>query len=232
VVWSDYWRGFGLDTGFTNHLQVATTNNYTTFAISALYKSCCLFQPAVSSLVSAWQRFLTMVIPLLPGSGPLWTAAPLQLNYSSESELLYDWRFTANHFVLAPSPLRLTAINFSFRLNPCGYSPFVILFDERTGLSFTTAADHRQRSHSRVLVPRDSWPYFTVSDSKLPKPGGPGPRIYIPQEQGGPVIPPGIGFLFVASHLASTVLFITPLHGSSRNTVSNSTSIVASVPVA
>jgi hypothetical protein len=27
----------------------------------------------------------------------------------SQSELLYDWRFTANQFVLAPSPLRLTA---------------------------------------------------------------------------------------------------------------------------
>jgi hypothetical protein len=27
----------------------------------------------------------------------------------SESELLYDWRFTANKFVLASSPLRLTA---------------------------------------------------------------------------------------------------------------------------
>jgi hypothetical protein len=25
----------------------------------------------------------------------------------SESELLYDWRFTANQFVLAPSPFRL-----------------------------------------------------------------------------------------------------------------------------
>jgi hypothetical protein len=45
-------------------------------------------------------------------------------------------------------------------------------------------------------VPRDSWPYFTVSDSKLPQPGGPGPRIYISQEQGGPVIPPGTGFPF------------------------------------
>jgi hypothetical protein len=26
------------------------------------------------------------------------------------------------------------------------------------------------------------------------QPGGPGPRIYIPQEQGGPVISPGTGF--------------------------------------
>jgi hypothetical protein len=32
------------------------------------------------------------------------------------------------------------------------------------------------------------------------QPGGPGFRIYIPQEQGGPVIPPGTGFLFVASY--------------------------------
>jgi hypothetical protein len=30
---------------------------------------------------------------------------------------------------------------------------------------------------------------------RLPQPGGPGPRIYVPQEQGGPVIPPGTGFL-------------------------------------
>jgi hypothetical protein len=51
-------------------------------------------------------------------------------------------------------------------------------------------------SHSQVRVPRDSWPYFTVLDSRLPQPGGPSPRIYIPQEQGGPVIPPGTGFPF------------------------------------
>jgi hypothetical protein len=43
----------------------------------------------------------------------------------SESELLYDWRFTANQFVLAPSPLRLTISNFILQLNTCGYSPYV-----------------------------------------------------------------------------------------------------------
>jgi hypothetical protein len=31
---------------------------------------------------------------------------------------------------------------------------------------------------------------------RLPQPGGPGPRIHIPQEQGDPVIPPGTGFSF------------------------------------
>jgi hypothetical protein len=70
-----------------------------------------------------------------------------------------------------------------------------ILSDVRMGLSFATTAGPRQSSHSWVQVPRDSWPYFTVSDSKLPKLGGPGPRIYIPQKQGGPVLPPGTGLL-------------------------------------
>jgi hypothetical protein len=38
--------------------------------------------------------------------------------------------------------------------------------------------------------------YTLLSHLRLPQPGGPGPRIYIPQEQGGPVIPPGTGFPF------------------------------------
>jgi hypothetical protein len=106
----------------------------------------------------------------------------------SESELLYDWQFTANQFVSAPSLLRPMTSNFFFQLNTCGYSSYV------TSSLFTIAAGSRQRSHSQVRVPRDSRPYFTVSDSRLPQPGGPGPRIYIPQEQGGPDIPPGTGF--------------------------------------
>jgi hypothetical protein len=43
----------------------------------------------------------------------------------SNSELLYDSRFTTNQFVLATSPLRLTASNFIFQLNTCDYSPYV-----------------------------------------------------------------------------------------------------------
>jgi hypothetical protein len=45
-------------------------------------------------------------------------------------------------------------------------------------------------------VPLDSWPYLTVSDSRLPQPEGPGPRIYIPQEKDVTVIHPGTGFPF------------------------------------
>jgi hypothetical protein len=68
-----------------------------------------------------------------------------------------------------------------------------IISDEKMNLAFTVADGPRQRSHSRVRVPRDSWQHFTVSDSRLPQPGRPGPYIYIPQEQDSPVIPPVSG---------------------------------------
>jgi hypothetical protein len=42
------------------------------------------------------------------------------------------------------------------------------LSDERTGLSFVYASGPCQRSLSRVRVPWDSRPYFTVSDLRLP----------------------------------------------------------------
>jgi hypothetical protein len=46
------------------------------------------------------------------------------------------------------------------------------------GLSFTIAACPRQRSHSQVRVPWDSWPHFTVSDSRLPNLEGQIPYLY------------------------------------------------------
>jgi hypothetical protein len=42
------------------------------------------------------------------------------------------------------------------------------------------------RTHGHILL----------SQLSLPQPGEPGPRIYIPQEQGGPVMPPGTEFPF------------------------------------
>jgi hypothetical protein len=52
-----------------------------------------------------------------------------------------------------------------------------------------------------VEVPQNSRPDFTVS-FETPQLWGPGPHIYIPWEQGGPVIPPppGTGFSFVTSY--------------------------------
>jgi hypothetical protein len=48
--------------------------------------------------------------------GGIWTRFHAVTDWlsESESELLYDWRFTAYQFVLVPSPLRLTITNFYF----------------------------------------------------------------------------------------------------------------------
>jgi hypothetical protein len=46
-----------------------------------------------------------------------------------------------------------------------------------------TLGSKSRRIHGHILL----------SHLKLPQPGGPGPRIYIPQEQAGPVILPGTG---------------------------------------
>jgi hypothetical protein len=88
------------------------------------------------------------------------------------------------------------------------------------GLWFTITAGPLQRSHSRVRVARESWPHFTVSDSRLHQPGGPGPRIYIPQERGGPVMPPGTGFPFRRLPRLAGLRWrysTPPLHGSFKD---------------
>jgi hypothetical protein len=58
-----------------------------------------------------------------------WTEGPeshsLHRLPESESELLYEWRFTANQFVLATSPVRTTTRILIFQLNTCGYSRYV-----------------------------------------------------------------------------------------------------------
>jgi hypothetical protein len=73
--------------------------------------------------------------------------------------------------------------NFYYCLTFAGLLMWGALSDERTGLPFTIAAGPPQCNHSWVRVPL-----------RFPQPGGPDPHIYMPQEQGDPVIPPGTGF--------------------------------------
>jgi hypothetical protein len=69
------------------------------------------------------------------------------------------------------------------------------LSDERTGLPFTIAAGPRQRSHFWVRVPGLVTIFYCLR-FETPPTWRARCRIYIPQEQGGPVIPPGTGFPF------------------------------------
>jgi hypothetical protein len=68
--------------------------------------------------------FSWTLLPRLPRTRPILVLV-LRLASESESELLYDWRFTANQFVLAISPLGPTTRIFIFQLNTCGCSPYV-----------------------------------------------------------------------------------------------------------
>jgi hypothetical protein len=124
--------------------------------------------------------------------------------------------------------------DFYFCQTVAGLLMWGALSDERTCLQFTIAAGPRQCSHSWVRVPRDSWPYFTVSDSRPPNLEGQVPVFISPQEQGGPVIPPGTGFHFCRHlWLAGGINILFPSYDTDRkeNNASNH-SIVACVFVA
>jgi hypothetical protein len=95
-----------------------------------LYSVCCVF---AGCLVTASND----VVPQFPWLRLYWPASvPQQPQTWTDlsvyrlspdwlaSKLLYDWRFTANQFVLAASGSRLTTSNFIFQLNTCGYNPY------------------------------------------------------------------------------------------------------------
>jgi hypothetical protein len=68
------------------------------------------------------------------------------------------------------------------------------------GVSFAIAAGPRQRSHSQVSVRRDSWPHFTVSDSRLPNLTGRVPAFISPMNKVAQLWPQAMGSLFFASY--------------------------------
>jgi hypothetical protein len=105
----------------------------------------------------------------------------------SKFKLFYDWRFIVNQFILATNPFGLTTSNFIFQLNTCGNSPYVTSPLTRGWvcrlqflLVLATAVILRSES-------RGTQDYIWLSQIRDTQLGGPGPRIYIPQEQGGPV---------------------------------------------
>jgi hypothetical protein len=93
--------------------------------------------------------------------------------------IIFDWRL--KRLQTQKVTLRLT-VSQSVRPDIYYYLTVTVLFlwgtlsDERTGLFFVYAAGPCQHSLSRVLVPWDSRPYFTVSDLRLPFPSPPTTR--------------------------------------------------------
>jgi hypothetical protein len=74
------------------------------------------------------------------------------------------------------------------------------LSDERMSLSFTIIAETRQRSHSWVRLPRDSWPYFTVQIRDASNLEGQIPIFISPRNRVAQLNTQAVGSLFAASY--------------------------------
>jgi hypothetical protein len=122
-------------------------------------------------------------------SSVIWLSSQL------ESELLYDWRFTANQFVLAPSPFRLTASIFSNWTFAVIFLMQHSLWREDGSVVYNCCWTSAAKSFSGPS-PAGLMAIFYCLRLQTPQPGGPGFRIYIPQGQGGQVMSPGTGFPF------------------------------------
>jgi hypothetical protein len=137
-------------------------------------------------------------------------------------QLCYDWRWGGQSVLMWSTHLGLTT-RFLLLSDSCRFVDMGHLSDKRMGLPLTIAADLHQRSHSWFRVPWDSWPYFTVSDSRLSQPGGPGPRIYVPRNRVAQLYPQALGYssqVKVTLRLTvsqSVSLVLSPLRGSWPN---------------
>jgi hypothetical protein len=122
----------------------------------------------VSYYKNSQSIFSRTLLPWLPRTRSILVLV-LRPTSESESELVYDGRFTTNLFVLATSPLRLKTGNFFFQMNTYGYCPHVTSSLTRGWVPLLQLLLRtHQRKLSQVRVQRDSWPHFTVSDSRLP----------------------------------------------------------------
>jgi hypothetical protein len=87
----------------------------------------------------------------------------------------------------------LTNFHFSLKFS-FDSSGFVVLYRPlwREGVSVIYCCSRSSPAQSRGAQDHILLSQFL----RLPQPGGPGVRIYIPKEQGGPDMPPGTGFPF------------------------------------
>jgi hypothetical protein len=118
----------------------------------------------------------------------------------SDSDLLYDWRFTASQFVLETGPLKLTTSKYIFQLSTCGYSPSV------TSSLITGWVCHLQLLlvlASAVILrseSRGTHDHILCLRLETPQPGGPGPIFISPVNRVARLYPQALDSLFVASY--------------------------------
>jgi hypothetical protein len=176
-----------------NHLRTAATVD-SQLICSVHQLNCCWRSTAQSFLASVSSRSMTKNC-ILSWTCTCFEMGPPLRRKRSKSKPCYDRR-SVGQSILLSTPIWGPRPNFYYSQTVASLLMLDALSDGRTDLSYTVAAGPRQRSNSGARVPRNSWPYSTASDSRLPQLRGPGPRIYIAQEHGDPVIPLGTGFPF------------------------------------
>jgi hypothetical protein len=130
-------------------------------------------ESSFNSLISFLPLFCNcqlISIPMLPRSYPDSLTSRNSTNSSkSESESKSYVTTDGQSASLSPNkgPICSLRPDFYYCQTVAGLLMLGALSDDRTGLSFKTAAGPRQRNHSRVRHRWDSRQYFTVSDSKL-----------------------------------------------------------------
>jgi hypothetical protein len=107
-------------------------------------------------------------------------------------KLYYDRQSVCQSVLLSDTHLR-PATNFSFSLKFSLYSCGFVILQRPVLLLLVSAVPFGSESHG-------SQDNILLSQFlRLSQPGGPGPRIYILQEQGGPDIPGALGSFSVTS---------------------------------
>jgi hypothetical protein len=154
-------------------LECYSVSPQITTATSKPFSACCLFTSR--SFVTAYNSGDSSASSLkssLNGGSPstaFLPQTPLQNSLGwIESEIYVTTDGQSASLSWNKAPIRGLRPYFYYCQTVAGLLLWSALSDERTGLSFTIAAGTRQRRHSRVCVPWDSRPYFTVSDSRLP----------------------------------------------------------------
>jgi hypothetical protein len=116
----------------------------------------------------------------------LWGALSDERAGLSISRLLYDWQL-ASQYVLVSNTLVGLANRYYFLTEGCSLvSVRRPLWREDMSAIYSVVTEWSESRRTRN--------HTSLSHLRVPQPGGLGSHIYIPQEEAGPVIPPGTGF--------------------------------------
>jgi hypothetical protein len=126
---------------------------------------------------------------------PRMNSVTLSVKSKSKSKLCYERRSVGQSVFVPSTHLGLTT-RFLLLSDSCGFVDVGRSLWQENGSAVYNCCWSSPAQSFLGQSPAELVTVFYGLRFKTSQPAGPGPRIYIPQEQGGPVIPPGTGFPF------------------------------------